>query len=1134
MVDGWVWGKAQGMDGLLGVSVVKRGPTMQSPKVHIPIVLIDMAGFSKLKETAEQRMILGRFDAILEAALKPFSGHGDPRKVFGWHGTGDGYYVTMEGFSPAVAMRFAVDLERNLIEDNNLRPNYPLRLRVGLVLGDVEWVGKQQLSRAYTEGARLIDHIWTKAILDKCKEFHIVILTSKLFMDEWAACRDKTKRALKIPPIPAWEKVDFPIKHGETLTGYVRVPGDLFKAIVSEHPVISMEVPVKYFNSSVPSTTSHADEYCIIYNRSDVNHNFTGRSQLLRDLDGIFGVNERASVFYLAIHGLGGIGKTELVLEYWNRCRSGNRYNVMWWLRAETEGTLLVDMAALGEKLGCKSDKDDEKIKFAKNRLATQGDWLLIFDNAEDKRTKGTIKTLLPENRRGGHVIITSRSRDWIDLGMKLMDLDVFTEEESVAFLLRRSGLSDDKGSAAQLAKELGCLPLALEQAAAYMSSSCRGFDNYLHIYRERGLELLERKAGRADTHLASVKLTFNMLVDSIVMDSPSSIQLLNLIAFFDPDNIPEWLFLGGGNVLPSPLREETKDELLFSDAVLLPLIKNSIIKQHSDSRYLSLHRLVQMVIRQRLEDDKTVWANCAVQLIATQFKFGEFDQKTWGVCRELLPHASVAAEHMYKLNDGVTDGVVSLWSTSGDFLRFQRHQDRARDLLEHARRETKRKFGRASIQYANVIIPLGATYSDLWVYDKAGKFLRDALKIYKGVDGQDLKIAETLSSLCLVYESSGNYAEAIETGNMAIQIYTKLYGESHPAIADLMNSIGIVHYDLGEYDESERKYRDALRIFDKFYGVGSLKSVDPIFNLALLMDEKGYYCDAVDLYNRALEIEKQRYSPDHWEMSYYHNNLGIVFEKMGDFRSAREHLERGLQLEQSSIDDGINEKDYAGLARELNNLGSVLEAMGDYQRAKECCEKALEIDENKYGLKYESVAADAINLAKVLKSMGELHRAKELCERAVCIDEETFCENHPYVARDINMLGNVLLAMGKITEAKFHAERALSIDETKFGPNHPYVARDLLTLSGIFVESGEFSAAAAHIERAQNITTSLFNAPHPNSAMALGLLGRMALLQGNHVNAKVQFTNAIEILRKIFGDTHPTIIKYNRYLNEI
>ncbi|NGZ26350.1 MAG: hypothetical protein G8345_05630, partial [Magnetococcales bacterium] len=201
---------------------------MPNNAAHIPILLIDMAGFSRLKTPPEQRAILTRLDNLLLKVLKTFSGHIDPRRAFDWQSTGDGYYITLEGCSTPVAMRFAQDLEDALLAEVN--PDYPLRLRVGLVLGDVEVVGIHGLSQAKTEANRLVDHDWTRAILKERTSQPLVVVASALFMSDWQTHPDRDHLELVVRQ-QHWSRIEFLIKHEEQITGYVQVSAEILKKI---------------------------------------------------------------------------------------------------------------------------------------------------------------------------------------------------------------------------------------------------------------------------------------------------------------------------------------------------------------------------------------------------------------------------------------------------------------------------------------------------------------------------------------------------------------------------------------------------------------------------------------------------------------------------------------------------------------------------------------------------------------------------------------------------------------------------------------------------------------------------------------------------------------------------------------
>ncbi|MBF0348717.1 MAG: hypothetical protein HQL81_13705 [Magnetococcales bacterium] len=202
----------------------------------VPIILIDMAGFSRLKTVSEQRTILLRLEDILVKVLKTFTGRVDPRRAFDWQSTGDGYYIPMEGYTSPEAMRFTVDLERALEVDNSQFPNAPLRLRVGLALGHVEAVGLHALSLAKTELNRLVDHPWPRTLLAQRPQRPLVVVTSTLFMDDWQRHPGKNSPGVAIPGEWIWTRVEFPIKHDERLPGYIQETREKIDGIIAANP----------------------------------------------------------------------------------------------------------------------------------------------------------------------------------------------------------------------------------------------------------------------------------------------------------------------------------------------------------------------------------------------------------------------------------------------------------------------------------------------------------------------------------------------------------------------------------------------------------------------------------------------------------------------------------------------------------------------------------------------------------------------------------------------------------------------------------------------------------------------------------------------------------------------------------
>jgi hypothetical protein len=208
------------------------------------------------------------------------------------------------------------------------------------------------------------------------------------------------------------------------------------------------------------------------------NPRFTGRETVLADIAGNLRTSGLLAV--CALKGMGGVGKTQLALEY--AFRHADEYQVVAWLRAEDAGTLDADFARLAAALGLpEADAPEEhrRIDAAKAWLANHDRWLLIFDNAPDPRL---IRSYLPRNE-SGHVLITSRNQSWQGLARSVA-VDVLRSDDATQFLLSRSGREETE-SARRVAQLLGNLPLALEEAAAYVEASGRTLADYARLFAE-------------------------------------------------------------------------------------------------------------------------------------------------------------------------------------------------------------------------------------------------------------------------------------------------------------------------------------------------------------------------------------------------------------------------------------------------------------------------------------------------------------------------------------------------------------------------------------------------------------------------------------------------------------------------
>ncbi|MEA2045650.1 MAG: FxSxx-COOH system tetratricopeptide repeat protein [Euryarchaeota archaeon] len=422
------------------------------------------------------------------------------------------------------------------------------------------------------------------------------------------------------------------------------------------------------------------------------NPNFTGRESLLKDILTALNSGQPAALTQI-ITGLGGVGKTQLALEY-TYCNMAD-YDVVWWVRAEEPATLNEDYASLAVPLRLpQKDQEDMKVKVeaVQNWLGQNESWLLVFDNAQ---SPNAVRDYIPQGG-GGHVIITSRNPNWSRVA-KTLPVQVFSRAESIEFIRNRTDQDDDANA---LADALGDLPLALEQAVAYIIATGIALGDYLELFRTRRKKLWEDEEQSQD-YRDKVETTWSVAMDRVKDEVSVGAELLNLCAFLAPDDIPRMLFSEENAHLPESLAD-----LLAVNRAVDALRRYSLIDASPER--LSVHRLVQAVTRDRLSDEvRERWAAAAARLVNEAFPPKSDDVRTWPECSLLLPHALAAAEYVEGL--GVApEATQNLLNKAGMYLCGRAEFDEAKDLYERALPIAENVYGRDHNEVAAIINNIG------------------------------------------------------------------------------------------------------------------------------------------------------------------------------------------------------------------------------------------------------------------------------------------------------------------------------------------------------------------------------------------------------------------------------------------
>lgn len=550
---------------------------------------------------------------------------------------------------------------------------------------------------------------------------------------------------------------------------------------------------------------------------------FTGREEILQELHEAL-AKQSATALAQAVSGLGGIGKTQTAIEYAYRFRDD--YKAVFWVRADSHLSLSTGFVEIARLLNL-PEKDaqnpDDTARAVNRWLETSDGWLLIFDNADQPEL---LKAFRPHNPKG-HILLTSRAQVFDTLGIaKPIEMEAMMPDEALKFLFTRTGRDDDDEAehkaAAQLAESLGYLPLALEQAGAFLMAQKARFQDYLVSYNKRRLKLLQESGPITGEYTESVATTWAMNFLEVEKVSQASSDLLRMSAFLSPDSIPLELIAKGhtklGDALSTALAEVDEDPLLLNK-VLEPLTRYSLIRLDSDSQTYNIHRLVQEVLKDGMgTDTQRLWAKRTVRALDRAFPNVEF--KHWALCERLLPHAKAASK------------LIEEWD-----IMFA---------------EAGRLLNRA------------AFYScERGRYPEVEPLYKRSLAIIEKALGADHpSVAAGLNNLAELYRIQDKHIEAESLYKRSLAIDEKALGPEHPGVAIDLNNLALLYRAQGKYTEAEPLFNRSLVILEKALGPDHPNVVTLLENYATLLSETHRNVEAAEMKARA-EAIRARYAQE-------------------------------------------------------------------------------------------------------------------------------------------------------------------------------------------------------------------------------------------------------------------------------
>jgi tetratricopeptide (TPR) repeat protein len=601
------------------------------------------------------------------------------------------------------------------------------------------------------------------------------------------------------------------------------------------------------------------------FNLPAVAASFAGREEELDALDDALGVADRA-VITQAITGLGGVGKSQVAARYVQQRADG--YDVVAWVRAEDGG--IADLAQLAAKLGAPVEGLSPR-ECAQLALDWLGDstqrWLLVLDNVESAEQ---LDDLRPTTGRG-RVLVTSRDRALRQFG-PVLAVDVFDEVTATAYLTDRAGRPGDERAARQLARALGCLPLALSHAAAYCHSGT-SFTDYLQLLGELpARELFDSHPELS--YAQTVASTWKTSIEAASADAPLAADVLEMAAHLGPDAIPKSLFLMLVDVHTAIERKGLADAFNALARFSLATV---------DDEAVSVHRLLQKTVRDDAiaRDDRTA-AMRALAALGDAFADDVRLPANWPWCEQLLPHALALADALKRSGDAGPQ-LIRLLNRACEYLHQAEPGQRDLAIAQRALAYAERILGAAHADTLRARNNVVRTYRYAGRTDEAIALFEELLADCERILGvEHLNTLTIRNNLAFNYHDAGRLAEAIALFEGLLGDCERILGVEHHDTLRTRNNLARAYRDAGRVGEAIASFEPLLADRERVLGAEHPATLRTRGNLAHAYLGAGRVGEAIGIFEPLLVDQERIVGAEHPDVLATRSNLALAYEAAG------------------------------------------------------------------------------------------------------------------------------------------------------------------------------------------------------------------------------------------------------------
>ncbi|KAM0803118.1 hypothetical protein BDR22DRAFT_801976 [Usnea florida] len=865
------------------------------------------------------------------------------------------------------------------------------------------------------------------------------------------------------------------------------------------------------------------------------NPDFVGRTALMSALESKL-VARPDSVQIAVLCGLGGVGKSQIALEYAYRERRRSASISVFWVHAGNAARFVQSYKRIASEFQIpgRDDLQSDVLQLVRDWLEGKYNcrWLMIVDNVDDRNmffdtlndAGKALREYIPQSSRGS-ILYTTRNRDiGMDLALDRAPITVpsMDAQEAQALLGQRIIAETPETEQLELLEELVYLPLAIAQAAAFMAKRRKSVAEYIKHYRgseSTRIRLLGQRFnyhGREARPLESVVTTWWISFNYIKTENPRAAELLSIMSFLDRQGIPFSLLIA-----------DEENEFEFEEAMGL-LEAFSLVTLDTHRCECNVHGLVTVAVRAWLseyEDKGAAIAARVLETVSEKFPEGFFD--SWSTCRIYFPHAEAVLSSSVGVQASSLHARASLLLSMSTFLneqgKYKASELRATESMEIF----ERLYGSEHPETLSAIASYAKTMTRRGRYQRAIHLQRQVLKSREKVLGIGHRATlDSLNALGCDLQRLGHYKEAEEIHRRELMEKQKFL-EEQPEDTGMQEDIIIAMDNVARVLSHQRRFMEAEQLHRQALHKGEIL-VGRLHPYVLITREElaGTFRDqnrldeAEQMYEALVKDRLQLLGERHPHTLIAQTNLADVLDRQGNGQKADDIYREALRIYQETlgVDDLYTVNVMHFLACSASKRNEHLQAVVEFK-------SVLELQKKSIGTTHPETMVTRRNLARTLRRSGDFEQADKLDDETLDLSRLASGEDEKGIRDCLNALAFLLGEQGKYNEAEPIFKQILDQRTRQYGPEHKETLETLWDLALTYLNQENFVDAEGSYTQLVDIQSKTLGTDHPSTLDSLMKLAWVLQNLQKYPQSEESYRFSLETCGKVLDPEDPDML---------